>query len=317
MTEFRANIEEQAIGWIIRIRDPQFDDWEAFAAWAEDPVKAEAYAELAAVDIDLGEQLTSPSAGQILVANDDEPQGFRKNRRLVLGWAVAAVVVAAVGFAVRPVGPSTYTVATAAGERKSIRLEDGSRIDVNGDTRLILDRQNARYARLEAGEANFSIVHNSRKGFVVQTGGATLMDAGTAFNVTRIGRVTEVAVSEGLVIYNPKSEKLPLVPGRMIHVRDGQRPVLGEVDPHSVASWREGKLIYDGAPFAKVATDLSRNLGVAISVSPELAKRPISAVIQLNGNDSEAIEDIGALLGVEAVRAGLGWRFVVEGNAKH
>ena len=316
MTTFRSNIEEEAIVWIIRIRDPQFDDWELFASWAEDPVKAQTYAEMAAADIELAEQLTSSTIGQRQAANDDEPQGFQSKRRLVLGWAVAAVVVAAVGFTVRPFGPSTYTVATAEGEHKAIRLEDGSRIDVNGGTRLILDRHNARFARLEAGEANFSVVHDAANAFVVEAGGATLMDAGTAFNVTRIGKVTEVAVSEGLVIYNPKSEKLALPPGRMVHVSDGQQSVLRNVDPHSVASWRDGRLIYDGAPFVKVASDLSRNLGVEISVSSELAKRPISAVIQLNGNDSKAVGDIGALLGVEAVRVGHGWRFVAEGNAK-
>jgi hypothetical protein len=30
MTKLREMIEEEAIGWIIRIRDPYFDDWDLF-----------------------------------------------------------------------------------------------------------------------------------------------------------------------------------------------------------------------------------------------------------------------------------------------
>lgn len=315
MTKLREMIEEEAIGWIIRIRDPYFDDWDLFSTWMEDPARARVYSEMAAADADVAGVLESRPASQRAVANVQKSRGFWPARRTMIGWAVAASIVAVVGFAVMPIGRSPYMVATRAGERKAIRLEDGSRIDLNGDTRLVLDHGNARYARLESGEANFSVVHDASKPFLVEAGGAKFIDAGTAFNVTRIGNVTEVAVSDGLVIYNPRMEKLAIEPGRMIHVGDGQQPIMSNVDALSIASWREGRLIYNGARLAVVAADLTRNLGVKISVSPQLSERRISAVILIKRKDSQAIADIGALLGLDAKRLDDGWQFSAAGNA--
>ena len=49
MTDWTREMEEEAIAWLIRQRDPSFDDWETFEAWlAADAARARAYAELAA-----------------------------------------------------------------------------------------------------------------------------------------------------------------------------------------------------------------------------------------------------------------------------
>ena len=315
MTNLPMDIETEAIRWLIRIRDPHFDDWESFANWMEDPVRAQAYNALAVDDEDIAELVQRCEPVRATAANDDELPAFSSGNRRAFGWAVAAAIVAAVGYSVLPPSSSPYVVATVAGEHKTIRLADGSRIELNGNTRLLLDHRNNRFARLDNGEANFTVVHDARRPFVVETGTATLVDAGTAFNIVRTGSITEVAVSEGRVIYNPDDEKLSIAPGHMVLAVDGQRPTLSRVDPNAIASWRDGRLIFDGATLAIVARDLSRNLGVAVTVAPELAEKRVSAVIQIKGTGSQNLADIAALLGVEIRRADRGWQFAAEGHA--
>ncbi len=47
-------MEAAALDWVIRQRDPGFEDWEAFTDWLDtDPAHAQAYHEAAALDADL------------------------------------------------------------------------------------------------------------------------------------------------------------------------------------------------------------------------------------------------------------------------
>ncbi|QHL90470.1 hypothetical protein GVO57_06010 [Sphingomonas changnyeongensis] len=76
-------------------------------------------------------------------------------------------------------------------------LADGSRVDLNGGTRIALDRGNPRFARLERGEALFTIVHDEARPFEVHAGDAVLRDLGTVFDVVREPDRLRVAVAEG------------------------------------------------------------------------------------------------------------------------
>src|SRR3546814_1898277 len=66
----------------------------------------------------------------------------------------------------------------------------------------------------------FHVVHRERDPFVVETGGAKIVDLGTAFNVVRRDRQTSVAVSEGIVLYNPDRDNVRLVAGKGIEARE-------------------------------------------------------------------------------------------------
>lgn len=51
MSKSRSGVKEQAIGWIIRLRDPAFADWDGFTEWLEqDPSHREIYQALAIAD---------------------------------------------------------------------------------------------------------------------------------------------------------------------------------------------------------------------------------------------------------------------------
>jgi transmembrane sensor len=301
-----SSAEARATDWLIRQRDPAFDDWDGFADWlGEDPEHAEVYDVVASLDQDLDE--LSPVAKPMTVTMPTAP--LRTSRRGWFGGAIAAALVAVIGLsALNPFG-NANRIETAAGEHRTIELADGSRIEINGGSIVEIDKNRPRFARLEAGEAMFHVVHRDDDPFVVEAGSDRIVDLGTAFNVVRRERQTSVAVSEGIVLYNPDRDKVRLVAGKAIEARDGdsKSPIVQDVDVASVGGWRTGLLVYNDAPLVVVAEDLKRTAGMDVRVAPGAADLPFRGALIIDKNRNRTIADLAALSGTKAQRQGDGW----------
>lgn len=321
-------IDEQALAWVIRTRDPEFSDWEGFMRWLEGaPAHARAYDVLA--DADAGLPAILPPAPALSVAalpvaandedaNDRNGRARRVWRRKGWRWAamgsVAAALVAIVSVnMVQRV--DVYAITTGPGERRDVMLADGTRIALNSDSVLRLDRARPRLATLDRGEATFTVTHDPSDPFRVSVGKATLEDVGTVFNVARDGRVTRVGVSEGSVVYNPGREAIALSVGRALTVADGDAtPTVGAVAPLSVGSWRAGRLIYADTAVAAITGDLARNLGVPVHATPAAGKTRFTGTMVLDRDPARFFAAAGPLLGLEAARERGGW-VLKEANA--
>ncbi|TRW17225.1 FecR family protein [Glacieibacterium frigidum] len=306
MTE-DPTLHDEALDWIIRQRDPAFDAWPEFAAWlGADPARAEVYQAMADADRDLPAMLPAAPRPQAVPAR-------RVGRRAWLGGAVAASLVAAGSYSFLSLRPEPYEVATAAGQTRLLVLVDGTRIDMNGATRLRLDRNDERFVELVDGEAVFTVVHNEARPFEMRVGGATLLDVGTVFNVKRHKGATDVAVAEGEVIFNPQTENIRLPGGRWLRTVDKEtRLVIGEIEPGVIGAWRTGRLVYPGTPLELVAQDLSRNLGMTIEAAPAVAGRRFRGVISFGRDRQGAVARLGPLLGVQVRGAGDRWLLTDE-----
>ena len=298
--------DEEAIGWVIRLRDGSGEDWEAFTAWLEaDPAHLAAYEAAELADHDAGALSPEPARPAWAPAPAALPVQ-RPRRRMFLGVAVAAgIALFGTWFSID--SGSAYSIETAPGEVRTIALEDGSRIEVNGGSRLSLDRDRPRYASLERGEALFHVVHDAARPFEVEAGGSTLRDLGTVFNVVRSDGALEVAVSEGAVLFEPAGEKKTLKPGMALSKVAGRPAQVASIETDAVGAWREGRLVYSAASVSQVAADLSRNLGVTVTAGDNAATRPFSGVIMLDGSDEEVLGRAAALLGLRLERSGEGW----------
>lgn len=307
MLKAQGQIDSEAIGWVIRLRDASSADWEAFTLWLEaDPAHLAAYE--AAESADAGaEGLGGPAAPpRPAWRPSDERAPPRHGRRAFLGWGVAASLALAAGWTLLPEAEGgAYSIQTAAGERRNVDLPDGSRIALNGATRIVFDKARPRFARIERGEALFSVVHNDSRPFEVEAGDALLRDMGTVFNVMHDGQSLEVAVAEGAVLFNPGREAKSLRPGMALRKVRGAPLWTGRAE--GIGSWREGRLIYASAPASRVAADLSRNLGVPVGIQGAAAEHPFSGVIALDGPPREVLERTAALLGLRLSRSGSGW----------
>jgi transmembrane sensor len=306
------NRRGEALAWHIRLREGSDADWEQFTGWLEQsPGNSALYDAVALADEDLGESLAllpPPLAG----VNDNAGVGRAPpvRRRTLLGFAAAAAVVA--GLATWPMlstDNSRYAIETPAGTTRSIQLADGSRIDLNGGTRIILSRDHPRLASLERGEAAFSVVHNGSDPFTVDSGDARIQDIGTIFNVVRDGEGLELAVAEGSVVYNPDREAVRLAAGNVLRTSPGEDTIrVGSVNPSAVAGWRQGRLVYDRTSLGAVARDIARTLGTPVEVSPEVAAQPFTGVIVIDRNQPLFFKRLEGLLDVRARRTATGWR---------
>jgi transmembrane sensor len=298
--------EARAIDWLVRQRDPAFDDWDGFAHWlAEDARHAAVYDAIASLDRDL--DALPPAVPVARTAKAPAPH--RLSRRRWFGGALAAALVGAIALSVSGLFGSGGRIETAAGEHRTITLADGSTIDINGGSVIEIDDDRPRFARLESGEAMFRIAHRDGDPFVVETDGARIVDLGTAFNVVRRDRATSVAVSEGVVLYNPDRDNVRLVAGKGLDARDGDSapPVVKDVDIANVGGWRSGLLVYNGAPLAVVADDLRRTAAIQISIAPDAAAVSFRGALIVDEDRGRTVADLAALSGTRAERRGEGW----------
>lgn len=311
---FPAEMKDAARGWAIALRDPGFDDWDGFTDWlAADPAHPAAYD--AACDTDEAVVALFSTPAQIAIP---QPRPTVRPRRPMLRWVAgsgavaAAVALAFVYTGSQPAG-APYTIATRAGVSQTIDLEPGTQIVLNGDSRVTLDRDRPRYASLDRGEALFVVRHDDARPFTVDVGTAKLVDLGTVFNVAHIDRATRVAVSEGVVMYNPDSDAVRLDAGKSLEVADG-RLTVRSVSPDAVGSWRDGTLVYDDAPLPQVASDLSRSLGVAVTLSPTLQGSRFTGTLAIRGAPDDVLTRVAPLLGGVASPNGGGWTVSSRGQ---
>lgn len=294
-------VDEQAIDWLIRQRDPAFEDWDGFADWlALSPEHGAVYDRIASLDTDLGHL---PSVEEETVF----PKGpILADRRTWLGGAFAAMLVGVISFTM--FSSDATRIETAAGEQRTVALADGSRIEMNGGTVVELEDDQPRFARLESGEAMFHVIHRKGDPFMVEAGKARLADLGTTFNVIRRSKTLNVAVSEGLVAYNPERENIRIKAGFSIEAPDeGTHPKVQAIDPASIGGWRKGQLVYNGASIAQVAEDLGRTAGLTIAVSPDVAALPFRGALLVRDDKQRVIDDLTALAGIRAQKQAEGW----------
>lgn len=296
-------IREQAVAWAVRTGDPEFADWEGFTCWLEEnPAHAEVYDEVAANAADAADEIALFPAG----ANDEEPAPARVSRRW-FGGAIAASLAAVLAVGVWQASDERYAVETAPGELRTVALAGGGQIALAGGTRLLLEEDDPRFARLEQGQALFTIRHDEADPFRLEVGEDTLVDAGTVFDVRRTASEMTVAVAEGAVIFNPSRQNVNLEPGDILTSAAGSDEYsLGEVPLGQIGEWREGRITFENASLAEIASELSRVTGVAYRADPGGTAQPVSGSI-LVGPLREDPRALGPLLGVNVRPADDGW----------
>lgn len=306
-------LREDARLWAIRVADPLFADWESFTAWLEaDPAHNAAYE--AALDEHAKVDAIFDVPATPAWHHAPEPRRTPRWRMPAVAAGVAMLAVGGGWLALD--GPAGREYVTAPGERRSIELADGSRIILNGGTRLTLDGN--REVAMADGEALFDIRHDERDPFVVTTAdGTRLVDVGTVFNVVDRGGALDVSVAEGAVVYRGGGNEVRLDAGEMLSRADANAaPVKRTVDPAVVGTWRTGYLQFADTPLSEVASDLSRNLGRPVGVEDAVATRRFSGTIMLDGGPDAVMARVAPLLDVRMEKRGDGWTMIPVNGAR-
>lgn len=296
-------LRDEATAWAVRTGDPAFADWDAFMLWLEaDPTHALAYDEVTAAVADTADLIAI--AGP---ANDDVPEPHTRSRRGWIGGAVAASL-ALVGAFWLFQGDSRdlYTVQTALGETRSVTLDAGTRIELAGGSAVTLDRSDHRFARLDDGQALFTVRHDAAHPFEVAVGDQRLVDIGTVFDVRNDRQGLSVAVSEGAVQYDPDGADVRVSPGEVLRRPSGAEAyTVSKVAKSQVGEWREGRLTFETASLTDVAAQLTRATGIDYIAAPGSAGTVSGSILVTPLRKDPAA--IGPLLGLSVRAQGDRW----------
>ena len=266
MDHGQASVRDEAARWFVRLQEPAVDveEQRRFAEWLRaHPQHREEFEILqglwSATDL-------LPKAR--LQALCETPP-TRAKRRPLLRYAVAASVLAValgLGLFSGLNQSSTYSAefATALGERRHVALPDGSVVDLNSRSRLqVRYDKGQRSVELSAGEAMFSVEHDSARPFVVTTDVSKVTVTGTRFDVRRDAMQTRVAVEQGTVKVQGREaasdQFVSLTAGLGTRV-DAQGNVAQAyaINAEELTAWRSGKLVFNNASLNEVAEEVSR-----------------------------------------------------------
>lgn len=300
-----SSIETAAIAWHLRLANGDAATWEAFVAWLEaDAGHAAAYDAVALADAALAELPAAAPALGVVTPIARQTSRWRPVRWTAIAASIAVAVIVPRG------GSNRYEIVTRPGEPRIVALDSATRVALNGNTRMIFDRHDARFSRLESGEALFEVRHDPQRRFVVEVGDDRIEDLGTTFNVTRDGGEVRVAVASGSIVYNPAAEAVRLRAGQALVDSVGDTHVrVAIVDARAVGGWQRGQLRYDAEPLGRVAADLARAVGVPIGVTPELASRPFSGTLIVDRSGPAQLARLAPVLQVQARATRQGWTF--------
>lgn len=156
--------------------------------------------------------------------------------------------------------------ATAIGKTQAVRLADGSRMELNTDTKVRANVTSARrIVTLDAGEVYFDVVHDEKRPFTVYAGNRRITDLGTKFTVFRDGDDVRVTVREGRVkvdMLDRPALQTPVVAdaGQVIVSKGGETLLMdkSEQDISRDLSWRDGMLVFNQQTLAEVAEQFNR-----------------------------------------------------------
>ncbi|WP_244669828.1 FecR family protein [Kaistia sp. 32K] len=282
-------IEDEALDWFARLRNatPGAAELAEFQAWhQQSPRHAEAFADLEAI---WGSSAFASAVRSLPVAPPSPAKAPArragrttasappaKRLRLKFG-AVAALLMLAIGIWQAPAlwlrWQADYL--TAAGDRATIRLPDGSTMILNTASAVALDFDGGRRnVRLLQGEAFFDVQHDPAHPFHVAAQFGVVEVKGTAFSVRADEARDAVILERGRVEVRRTSEqadRATLEPDEQVFASAGGLSAVEPADPATALAWRQGRIVFDDQPIAKVLSELRRYRSAPILVTASLA----------------------------------------------
>lgn len=161
-------------------------------------------------------------------------------------------------------GAQTTNYVTGIGQQETINLADGSKIELDTDTRLQAAETNGgRAVTLDRGQAYFDIIHNANHPFVVTANDRRIVDLGTKFSVRLSGDQIKVVVKEGRVRIeriDGSGNALIANGGEMMIAKSGAALIVSKTsrEINNELDWQHGVLVFNQETLADVAAEFNR-----------------------------------------------------------
>ena len=320
----RMNPTEQATEWFAQIRERELSeaDRNTFSLWlAESPVHVREYLGVAELWAAIQSLETGPAQSRedlilalhadkdanvfpLAIADDQSTIPERAQRMGINGkirrWFVPGMV-AGVALLLMVAWPNLLwksgTYRTSRGEQQSIVLSDGSVVQLNTLSTLVVHfDKDRRRVELPQGEALFRVAHDPTRPFDVQTPFAVVRAVGTEFNVYNRTDGTQISVIEGKVrIADAHSSSaggvqsaIPLAAGQQVTVSSAAEPKLISANVSAATAWVQRRIVLDNDSVQTAVEQFNRYNRVQIQVpNEELAGLRISGVF--DADDPQAL----------------------------
>jgi transmembrane sensor len=292
--------EEQASLWAVRLEcsDLSASDRAELDQWlAADPARRTVLSRYCSLSARLDRVVP-----ELAAAGAFEAPGRPRAERV--GWSAwkvlgAGLVAAALTLSIVWYGRSSgrpEKIAAATGERRTFTLSDGSKVELNANTSIMVENgSRERRVHLDSGEAFFVVSKDKSRPFIVETPAGSVRVTGTRFNVlSESVSQLDVTVEEGTVQVRPGegsdvSSPNPyiLTAGDKLSVQPGgtrlQPLSSGEIE--DALAWRNGQIVGVNMPLSEVLARFAHYHGVSIRVSAGAANSGIGGRYNLDDLD--------------------------------
>ncbi len=265
----------------------------------EDPENARAF-EIATEVWDDAENLR-----QFLPLRPKLPQRPRSSLAPIIGAAAMASVLLFLGALLY--FQNLGVITTGVGEQRQLVLDDGTRVFLNTDTRLIVKySESARRVELRNGEALFNVAKKTDWPFIVVAGDREVRALGTQFVVRKQDQQLAVTLVEGSVLVSPvveakrsaaepalaqqpaqstgsaapsgntqtsvpaRKDVFTLTPGQRLTFGAGSPAKLDTPSVEKATAWRRGQVILDDTPVRAAAEEMNRYNATKLVVAEDV-----------------------------------------------
>ncbi|MET3667167.1 FecR domain-containing protein [Caulobacter sp. 1776] len=194
---------------------------------------------------------------------------------------------------------------TGVGERRAVTLSDGTRLDLDSDTRVeVAFDDKARRLTLVKGRTYIQVRRDPKRPFAVDAGDQTIVDRGTAFGVRLSPDVVAVMLVQGSVAVGARgaAPDHELRPGQRLVLQAGRPARIERFDPNIALAWREGFVEFSDTPLSEAVAEMNRYGGRRMVITdPRIGDLKISGRFEL-GDPDRFLRTVAMLLPVRAVR---------------
>ncbi len=301
----RKQVRAEAASWVARLHGPDRNAHieQGCKRWlAESPVHAAEFE----IATDVWHETSALPAELPMSARHSGAAGergrFLRPVLLAAGMACAVLVAAVIYFDGR-------ALSTAVGEQRSVTLDDGTRVELNTNTRLqVRYDEHARTVVLKSGEAFFDVTRRQARPFVVIAGERTITAIGTTFVVRHENDAVSVTLIEGrLAVDTPR--QLPEAPrmlstGQRLRFDAAGNALLDSPPIEKVTAWQRGQLVFENTSLREAVAEFNRYGSGRIRIAaPQLGDVPVGGVFRI-GDMSSFAQAVAASHQLRAVRHG-------------
>jgi transmembrane sensor len=289
--KLNTQISEEAAEWFIEFRTGELDAAarRSFDAWVRSsPEHLRAYLEIAAIwneghaldgahkhDPQVLVERARAQDALIPLAEWRESKDpvrrasfFSRPRQRAIALMAMCLMLAAALFVWLAIERAP-TFVTDVGEQRSVRLPDGSTVELNSRSRVrVRFSDEARLVELLEGQALFRVAKNTARPFIVRSHDTQVRAVGTQFDVYRKPSGTVVTVVEGKVaVFNPGSNQVAetrahsgvlLSAGDQLILAPKSHPQPARVNTAAAIAWTQRRLVFESTPLTDVAEEFNR-----------------------------------------------------------